>query len=170
MNILKYGNDLLSKVSVPVDHIDDKILKTIQDLKECLKNTPGGIGLAAPQMGILLQISVIDLSILDEFTESDRYTLINPVIIEASGSSLESEGCLSFPNITTVIKRNEQIKVQYLNEKNEEVIIKLKGFIARAFQHEIDHLLGVLIIDRVSSLKKQILKREIKKLQKLDEW
>jgi peptide deformylase len=170
MNILRYGNDLLTHPSAPVQQIDDNILTIISDMKECLKNTPGGIGLAAPQVGILLQISVIDLSILDEFSESDRYTLINPKIIEHHGITSESEGCLSFPNITTFIKRHEQIKVSYINPDNHKKFVELDGFAARAFQHEIDHLNGVLIIDRVSSLKKRILKREIQKLKKLNEW
>lgn len=170
MTILKYGEPVLAKKAPQVTRIDEDILKLVSDMKQTLSATPGGVGLAAPQVGISLQVSVIDLSILEDFSEKNRYTLINPRITKKKGSIKDVEGCLSFPGITTVIKRYETVEVSWLDEKGRSRCDTFHGFAARAFQHETDHLDGVLIIDRISTLKKNILKRDIQKLKDADQW
>jgi len=170
MEILKYGNEILQQISLAVPSPDPSVQDMIFRMKECLARTPGGIGLAAPQVGILKQIFILDLSLLEEFGEEDKYTVINPRIVESRGSSKDVEGCLSFPNITTVISRPDTVKLSFRNEHWEEQTLVVKGYAARAFQHEIDHLNGILIIDRVSSIKRQLIKKEINKLKAHDQW
>ena len=128
-----------------------------------------GVGLAANQIGILKKI--ITVHIQDEIKNSDKiYALFNPKIISYSEKKIiMEEGCLSLPKQYADIERPEEIIVEYLNEKNEKIKEKKNGFEARVLQHEIDHLQGKLFVDYLSSLKRNILIKRVKKLSKLGE-
>lgn len=135
------GDEVLRKKSRAVEKIDDKISQLIDDMVETMHHA-NGVGLAAPQVGILKKVVVIDI-------DGNILKLINPVIIKSSGSQCDSEGCLSIPNRRGEVIRPYNVTVKALNEKGEEVIIDGEGLLARAFCHETDHLEGVLFIDRV---------------------
>jgi peptide deformylase len=135
-----YGDDLLRKKSRVVDDINQRISILIEDMKETMYNS-NGIGLAAPQVGILKRIVVIDVG-------DGLITLINPEIVEMQGSQLVSEGCLSIPGVQKSVDRPERVKVKAINEIGEKIIIDGEGLLARALCHEIDHLDGVLFIDK----------------------
>jgi peptide deformylase len=127
-----------------------------------------GIGLAAPQINISKQITVIDVSFKER--PEDKLALINPEIVEAEGSQVEEEGCLSLPDIREKVRRAAWVKVRAQNVKGEFFEVEGEELLARALQHEIDHLHGVLFIDHLSRLKRDLVKRRIKKLQKNGEW
>jgi len=127
-----------------------------------------GIGLAAPQIGISQRLTVIDVSF--KKNPDDKVVLINPEIIEREGEQYEEEGCLSLPDIREKVKRAAKVKVRAQNVRGEWFEIEGEELLSRAFQHEIDHLDGVLFIDRLSRLKKDLTVRKIKKLIKNGEW
>ncbi|MDP4144685.1 MAG: peptide deformylase [Bacillota bacterium] len=139
--IRTYGDELLRKKSKVVDKIDDRILTLIEDMKETMYHA-NGVGLAAPQVGILKRVVVIDVG-------DGPISLINPEIIETSGSYIDEEGCLSIPGKEGAVERPKYVTVKALNENGEEVIIKGEDLLARAFCHEIDHLNGVLFVDKI---------------------
>jgi peptide deformylase len=127
-----------------------------------------GIGLAAPQIGLSQRITVIDVSF--KKNPDEKVVLINPEIIEREGEQYEEEGCLSLPEIREKVKRAAKVKVRAQNTAGEWFEMEGEELLSRAFQHEIDHLDGVLFIDRLSRLKKDLLVRKIKKLIKNGEW
>lgn len=140
-NIRKYGDELLRKKSKKVDVINERILTLIKDMEETMYNADG-VGLAAPQVGILKKIVVIDVG-------QGILKLINPEIISAEGSYIDEEGCLSLPGEQGKVERPYKVKVKALNEKGEEIIIAGEELLARALCHEIDHLDGILFIDKI---------------------
>ncbi len=168
LEIYKYGSDILNLKAGDVKNIDDNIIQLKQEMIHTIHTLPNSIGLAAPQIGESLRLSVIDLSRGDN--EEELLLLINPEILEAEGSDVDEEGCLSFPQISVPIKRFTRLFIKSININGKEIKKEYDGYIARVIQHEIDHLNGVLIIDMISSLKKQLLKKEIKKLKKNGEW
>lgn len=168
MEIYKYGEEVLKLKGANVKNIDQNILDLIERMKTTMYGTPNAIGLAAPQIGESLMLSVIDISMgeaEDEFT-----ILINPFIAEEEEKETDSEGCLSFPNISLDISRSKKILLKGIDINGKDYEKEYSGFMARAIQHEIDHLNGILIADRVSPLKRQLMKKEIKKLKKNGEW
>lgn len=141
-NIITKEDPLLRKQSKVVDKIDDNVKKIISDLFETLYFTDTGVGLAAPQIGILKQIIVID-------TEDEApMALINPEVVFSDGQMESEEGCLSCPEEYGIVNRAEKVKVKALNEEGKEIEIEAEGFLAVVLQHEIDHLKGVLFIDK----------------------
>lgn len=134
------GDDLLRKKSRKVDVINKRILTLIEDMKETMYKA-NGVGLAAPQVGVLKRLVVIDVG-------EGPIVLINPQILESSGSQIGEEGCLSIPGREEDVERPNYVKVKALNEKGEEIIIEGEELLARAICHEIDHLLGILFIDK----------------------
>jgi len=138
--IRTYGDDILRKKGRVVDEINQRILLLIKDMMETMYDSKG-IGLAAPQVGILKRIVVIDIG-------NGPMAIINPEIIEMQGSQLSNEGCLSLPGIQKNVARPEEVSVKALNEKGEDIVIEGEGLLARALCHEIDHLDGVLFIDK----------------------
>lgn len=141
-NITKYKtDDILRKKSRNVDKIDERILQLLDDMAETMYKE-NGAGLAAPQVGILKRVIVVDIG-------DGLIKLINPEIVEQEGEEQGEEGCLSVPEIIGEVKRPYEVKVKGLNELGEEIEIKATGFLARAFCHEIDHLDGILFIDKV---------------------
>ncbi|NRT70332.1 peptide deformylase [Clostridium beijerinckii] len=140
-NIRKYGDDVLRKKCREVDKIDARLLTLIEDMKETMYDADG-VGLAAPQVGILKRLFVVDIG-------DGPLVFINPEIIETSGSQIDEEGCLSLPGETEEVMRPNYVRAKALNEKGEEFEIEAEKLLARAILHEYDHLNGTLFIDRV---------------------
>lgn len=168
LDIYKYGDDVLKLKAAEVKNIDEKITRLKNRMVATMHSTRSGVGLAAPQVGKSLQLSVIDLS--QGKDEKELLVLINPEILEEDGSEMDDEGCLSFPGINVPVNRSTRIFLRTIDMNGNEVKREIEGYLARVIQHEIDHLNGVLIIDRVSSLRRQLMKKEIKRLQKTGEW
>jgi peptide deformylase len=135
-----YGDDSLRKKSRVVDEISPRILLLIKDMKETMYKSKG-IGLAAPQVGILKRIAVIDIG-------DGPIVIINPEIIEMQGSQIDNEGCLSIPGTQKNVDRPEMVTVKALSEEGEEIVVHGEGLLARVLCHEIDHLDGILFIDK----------------------
>lgn len=142
--IVKKGDEILTKKSKNVESINDKIIELLDDMAETMYEN-NGVGLAAPQVGILKRIIVID-------TGEGLIELINPEIIESSGEQIDEEGCLSVPGVTGEVKRPNYVKVKGLNRKGELIEYDGQELLARAFCHEIDHLEGMLFIDRAKNI------------------
>lgn len=146
--IREVGDELLRKKSRTVDVIDEKIVEILEDMHETLRASKDGIGLAAPQVGILKRLVVIDLSSED----GEVYKLVNPVIIKTKGEQVCREGCLSVPGMLGDVVRPKEIVVEALNEKGQKIKIKAQDLLAIVLSHEIDHLDGVLFIDKATEL------------------
>jgi peptide deformylase len=168
LELYKYGSDILNLKAKEVKNINDELIKLKKNMIHTMHTLPSSIGLAAPQIGESLQLSVIDISRGEN--ENDLLILINPEILELEGSDVDEEGCLSFPKISVPIKRATRLLLKSVDINGKEIKKEYEGYIARVIQHEIDHLNGVLIINRISSLKKQMLKKEIKRLKRNGEW
>ena len=140
-NIVKVGDDVLRKVCRTHMTFDEKLWSLLDDMAETMYKAEG-VGLAAPQVGILRRVCVVDVG-------EGLIELINPVITEKSGSQKGSEGCLSVPDRYEEVTRPNKVTVRAQNRKGENIEIKAEGFLARAFCHEIDHLDGILYIDRI---------------------
>lgn len=140
-NIRKFGDDVLRKRCREVEEIDNRLLTLIEDMKETMYDADG-VGLAAPQVGILKRLFVVDIG-------DGPLVFINPEIVETSGSQIDEEGCLSLPGETEEVMRPNYVRARALNEKGEEFEIEAEGLLARAILHEYDHLNGTLFIDRV---------------------
>lgn len=145
--IREEGDPLLRKKSREIEKIDDRILELLDDMYETLKKSKDGIGIAAPQVGVLKRAIIIDLS--DEGGEGP-YKLINPKIVKAKGEQVCREGCLSVPGVLGDVIRPSEVVVEALNEKGEKVRIKGKEIMAVVLSHEIDHLDGILFIDKAT--------------------
>lgn len=156
LEIRKYPDEVLKKKALPVENIDRSLQRLIDDMIETMYAAPG-IGLAAPQLGISKRLIVIDVSLGEE--KNSLIVLINPEIVEAEGFSDFDEGCLSVPGYTSTIKRAEKVTVKGLDRNGKPVQIEGDGLLARALQHEIDHLDGILFVDRMSFIKKEFFKK-----------
>mgnify|MGYP002406703673 CR=1 FL=1 len=148
--ILQFGNKLLKRVSRPVKEINYETLKVVEDLKDTLDNNPGGVGLAAPQIGVLKKIIVIDLKEKD----FKPIILINPKIIKKIGKQESVEGCLSYPGYEGIVIRPKKILVTYQDIKGSEMTYKVDGILSNVFCHEIDHLFGILYTDKAKKIYK----------------
>jgi peptide deformylase len=140
--IVKLGDPILRKGCKPITEITSNVIKLLDDMADTLYGGPNRAGLAAPQVGVLKRLVVIDCG--DGLIE-----LINPEIIKMSGEQIGQEACLSMPGLLGKVKRTKYVSVKTLNRSGEEIILEAKGPLARCFQHEIDHLNGVLFIDHV---------------------
>lgn len=141
--IRENGDEILRKKSKEVEEVNDKIRQILDDMVETLHKY-NGVGLAAPQIGILKRLVVIDL-----YDDDGPIKLINPVIIKEKGTQEVEEGCLSFPNQYAKIVRPAEVTIKALNERGEEIKIKAKELLAQAISHEIDHLDGILFVDKI---------------------
>lgn len=139
--IVKHPDPVLREKAKPVPKITPSIQKLLTDMAETMYDAPG-VGLAAPQVGILKRVIVIDVG-----DEHGLIEMVNPEIIESSGEQFGPEGCLSIPGLQGDVRRKERVKVKGWNRNGEDIVIEAEGYLARAFQHEIDHLNGVLYID-----------------------
>lgn len=147
-SIREIGDDLLRKKSREIEVVDDRIRQLLDDMYDTLKQTDDGVGLAAPQVGILKRAIVIDLTCED----GPIYKLINPVIVKRSGEQECTEGCLSVPGRLGKVTRPKKVVVEALNEKGEKITIKGEDLLAVVLCHEIDHLDGVLFIDKATEV------------------
>lgn len=164
LEIKKYPDNILRIKAEPVRKIDSTILSLIDDMTETMYAAPG-VGLAATQVGVSLRIMVVDVGLKEE--GSGLIVLINPEIISVHGEIEEEEGCLSVPDYKAQIKRAEIITVRGLDKEGREIEIESTSLLARVIQHEIDHLNGVLIIDRMSPIKRELFKKKFRKVLKL---
>lgn len=165
--IVKYPDPILQRPAAPVTEFDDELRKLVADMFESMY-VAQGIGLAAPQIGVSKRLTVIDLS--NKKDPKQKLVLINPEITLTEGKQFEEEGCLSLPDIRDKVRRAAHVKVRAQNEFGEWQEHDGTELLARAFQHEIDHLDGVLFIFRVSPLKRDLILRRIRKLQRAGEW
>jgi len=161
LRIITYPDPKLRKKSTPVKKINADIEKLLDDMAETMYDAPG-VGLAAPQVGFNLRICIIDVSPKEENSHG-LIELINPMIISSQGVQIEEEGCLSIPGFACEVKRKAKVRVRAINRGGEPFEMEGTGLLARAFQHEIDHLDGVLFIDRLSKLRRELLKKKIEK-------
>lgn len=159
--ILLYPDPLLKQVSSEVVNFDAVLEDQLHDLEDTLDASPGCVGIAAPQIAYLKRILLIDASRSRKpVPNQGRLFLINPLILSSRGAVLGREGCLSLPHLTANVTRAEQIQVQFLDQRGETKIIDSVDFEARVIQHEMDHLDGLLFLDRVSSLKTDVFRRK----------
>ena len=153
--IIIYPDPVIKKKSESVEEANEEIKQLIDDMTETMYASRG-VGLAAVQIGILKRVIVVNVG-------EELVALVNPEILENEGESQMEEGCLCLPGVLIDVKRSEKVKVKGLNEKGEEVVIDAEGLLARAFQHEVDHLNGILIIDKVSRIKRELLTNKLRK-------
>jgi peptide deformylase len=161
--IRTYPDPVLRKKTSRVERIDSSLDLLIKDMVETMRAAPG-VGLAANQVGVPLQLAVIDLSARED--EAQRHPLlviINPEVLAMEGSVIEEEGCLSIPDYSEKVKRAARIRVRALDRTGKQFELETEGLMAKALQHEIDHLNGLLFVDRLSPLKKSFFKRRFKK-------
>jgi peptide deformylase len=161
--IRKYPDPVLRAKTGRVESIDATVQRLIDDMVETMHAAPG-VGLAANQVGVPLQIAVIDLG--DREEEDVRHpllVLINPEILSQEGTVVADEGCLSIPDLTEKVKRAARVKVRARDRSGQTYEIEADGLMAKALQHEIDHLNGLLLIDRLSPLKRSIFRRKMKR-------
>jgi len=144
--ILTYPDPFLTRKAVPVLRVDDKVRELVRDMFETM-HAASGVGLAAPQIGVGRRVIVVDVSRVE--TESPPLALVNPEVVSRGGSVEGIEGCLSVPGVEGMVPRAECVLVRGQDVQGEPVRIRATGFLARALQHEIDHLDGVLFIDRI---------------------
>jgi len=165
--ILIAPNPILKKVATPVDDVNDDIRTLLDDMMETMYAAPG-IGLAAPQVGVSVRVLVIDISPTGDAPTPLK--IINPEIIDKSADiNKYEEGCLSFPDQYAEVKRPSEVVVSYLNELGEKCEISADGLFATCIQHEIDHLNGIVFVDHVSTMKRGMIMRKLKKQQKLND-
>ena len=165
--IVKFGNPVLEKPADPVTIFDDELKKLVDDMFESMY-AAHGVGLAAPQIGISKRIAVIDTTFKED--PKAKIVLINPEIIHLEGKQTGSEGCLSLPEFREEVKRGFSATARAQNLEGEFFEVTGEELLARALQHEIDHLNGKLYISHISALKRDLMKRKIKKLAKAGEW
>ena len=165
--ILRYGIDTLHRPAERVDEITPDVERLIDDMIQTMYAAPG-IGLAATQVGVPLRIFVVDLSV--GRNPGDLLTFINPEFVERDGMQLEEEGCLSLPGFNATVARPARAVVKGLDRSGREQVVEGTGLLARAFQHEIDHLDGLVFVDRLRGLQKDLIVRRIKKLSRAGKW
>ena len=162
MNVVIYPAESLRQKATPIEEIDDAICKNAEEMLELMYDADG-IGLAATQVGWLKRLIVIDVR--DE--EEEDKVFVNPYIVSEEGTILSEEGCLSFPGVTGKIPRSEIVEVAAYNLKGEKLQIKAGGLLARVFQHEIDHLNGILFIDKMTPASSMANSQKIKEFERI---
>jgi peptide deformylase len=165
--IVKYGRDILHQNAERVDGLTTDLQRLIDDMVETMYAAPG-IGLAAPQVGVPWRLFVIDLSLGHD--PNGLITLVNPEFVERQGMQLEEEGCLSVPGFNATVARPDFAVVKGLDRNGQERTIEGRGLLARAFQHEMDHLDGKVFVDRLRGIKRDLIVRKIHKLNRTGKW
>ena len=165
--ILKFGAAELQRESEPVETFDGKLRDLARDMLETMYAAPG-IGLAAPQVGVNLRLLVVDISAGDE--KGNQIVLVNPEILEAEGEQKGEEGCLSIPGFTAMVDRPKRIRIAGQDTRGNRVELEAEDLLARALCHEVDHLDGILYLDRISFFKRDLIKRKIRKLIRSGDW
>src|SRR5262245_60304340 len=165
--IVRYGADVLHQPAAPVDDVTPEIQKLIDDMIQTMYAAPG-IGLAAPQVGVGVRIFVCDISV--GRNPADLLTFVNPSFVERDGMQLEEEGCLSVPGFNATVARPARTVLKGLDRHGTEQTLEGSGLLARAFQHEMDHLDGVVFVDRLRGIKRDLIVRKIQKLKRSGKW
>lgn len=169
LEIVKYPNPLLKKVSSPVAVVDGEVQALIENMFETMYDAPG-VGLAAPQVGINKRILVVDVGRLEGETQKpDPQVIINPVITIKEGTIVWEEGCLSLPQLIVPMERSKKVVVEGLSREGKPIKLLGEDLLAVAFQHEIDHLDGILLVNRLSRLKQDLYRKKLKKKGEVEE-
>ncbi len=160
--ILTYPDPRLKVVCRPVERFDDALLELVGDLEEIMRAGPGGVGIAAPQVGALLRVALVDCSSTRRpVPNHGLMVLVNPEITRWEGMALGREGCLSVPDYTGNVIRAERVRVEAFDAHGEPVSYDCEGYEARAVQHELDHLDGILFLDRLVSRRHDLFRRKV---------
>ena len=165
--ILRYGQAPLHQPALDVTAVDDDVRRVVDDMVETMYAAPG-VGLAATQIGVAQRIFVIDITLGRSTT--DLLVMINPIFLEREGMQLEEEGCLSVPGFNATVVRPARAVVRGLDRAGIERTIEGRDLLARAFQHEMDHLDGTVFVDRLRGIKKELIVRKIHKLKRAGRW
>ncbi len=165
--IVKFGDPVLETPAVPITRFDGDLKKLVEDMFESMY-AAHGVGLAAPQIGISKRIAVIDVTFKED--PDSKLVLVNPEIIHTEGKQRGSEGCLSLPEFREEVTRGARVTARAQNADGEFFEVTGEELLARALQHETDHLNGRLYISHISALKRDLMKRKIRKLMKAGEW
>ena len=165
--ILRYGDRGLASAAAPVTHHDAGLQQLIDDMIETMYAAPG-IGLAATQVGVPVRVFVVDLSVGKK--NGELITLVNPEFVERDGLQIEEEGCLSVPGFNATVVRPSRVVVTGQDRDGATVTVEGTSLLARAFQHEMDHLDGVLFVDRLRGIRRDLIVRKIHKLQRCGRW
>jgi peptide deformylase len=165
--IVKHGHETLHRRAEPVAAVTPEIQALVDDMIETMYAAPG-IGLAAPQVGVAVRLFVVDLSVGRR--GDDLIVLVNPEFAEREGMQLEEEGCLSIPGFTSTVARPERVVVRGLDRDGKPRTFEGTGLLARAFQHEMDHLDGTLFVDRLRGFNRELIVRRIQKLRRAGQW
>ena len=165
--IVKYGAPVLEQEAAVVTEFDEQLAKLVEDMFESMYAAQG-VGLAAPQMGVSLALSVIDISSGKD--PAAKLVLVNPEILYTEGVQKEEEGCLSLPGFHADVRRPMRVTIRARDATGKEYTKTGEGLLARAFCHEIDHLHGKLFIAHVSALKRDLIRRKVRKLVKAGDW
>ncbi len=165
--IVKYGDPVLEKPGAVVTRFDEELAELAEDMFASMYAAQG-IGLAAPQIGKSIRLAVVDVT--SGKNPEAKIVLVNPEIIHSEGEAREEEGCLSIPGFRGYVVRPQFVTVKALNAKGEPFEVRGENLLARAFCHEIDHLHGILFLQHLSMLKRDLIRRKIKKLRKEGEW
>ncbi len=163
--VLVYPDPRLKETCAPIVNFDESVQQLLQDLVDTMVDAGHSVGIAAPQIGAIRRVAVVDVSKSKLGKKQDNHGLlqmVNPEIIEKEGSQIVREGCMSVPDYTGNVTRSESIVVQFLDQNQQRQVIRAEGFEAIAIQHELDHLDGFLFLDRVSSLKTDLFRRKSK--------
>jgi peptide deformylase len=156
-----YGDLVLRQKAVEVAVFDEELKRLVEDMRDTM-HAYSGIGLAGNQVGVAQRVAIVDVPLDDG--ERAVYPLVNPVVLARSGSETGEEGCLSIPGIYEEVARSYRVRVQARDERGAPFELEAEGWVARAIQHEIDHLDGVLFVDRLSPLRRQFLRRALEEL------
>lgn len=165
--ILKFGAPELQRESEPVETFDRELRDLARDMLETMYAAPG-IGLAAPQVGVNLRLLVVDISAGEE--KGNQIILVNPEILEPEGEQKGEEGCLSIPGFTAMVSRPQRIRIAGQDTRGNRVELEAGDLLARVLCHEVDHLDGILYLDRISFFKRDLIKRKIRKLIRSGDW
>ena len=165
--ILRLGDSILSAPTQAIEVVTPEIDKLIDDMIETMYAAPG-IGLAAPQVGVSLKLFVVDLSLGKD--PAALKVMLNPEFVEREGMQLEEEGCLSVPGFTATVARPKRVVVRGLSRSFDEYTIEGTGLLARALQHEVDHLNACLFVDRLRGISRDLILRKVKKLARAGKW
>jgi len=165
--IIKYGADVLQKVARPVDNITGEEVSLVDEMVEAMYRAPG-VGLAAPQIGVSRRVMVTDTSAGEK--KDNLLVILNPEIVDTDGEQYEEEGCLSIPGFSEYVRRPKKVVLKGVDLEGRDLILEGSDLLARAFCHEMDHLNGVLFLEHLSFIKRDLIKRRIRKLIKKDEW
>ena len=165
--IVLWGSEVLEKSADLITNVTDAEVKLVQDMIETMYKAPG-VGLAAPQIGISKRIMVTDTT--SGQNKDHLFTILNPEIVSAEGEQYEEEGCLSIPGFSATVVRPKKVVLRGIDLNGKEIVLEGADLLARAFSHEIDHLEGRFFLDHLSFIKRDMIKRRIKKLIRQGKW